>query len=78
MGGSSSLYIDRLGGALFFDIGDAWSGDEVKLKKDWGVEFRLKILPFCRYSLILRLGIAWPLDYKDKAGRVFFNIGGIF
>ena len=78
MGGSPSLYIDRLGGALFFDIGDAWSGDEVKLKKDWGVEFRLKILPFCRYSLILRLGIAWPLDYKDKEGRVFFNIGGIF
>jgi len=78
MGGSSSLYIDRLGGALFFDIGDAWTDDvDIDLKKDLGMEFRLKILPFCKYSLILRLGIAWPLDY-DKTGRVFFTIGGVF
>jgi len=79
IGGSPSLYIDRLAGALFFDMGDAWmKKKEMDPKRDWGLEFRLKILPFCKYSLVFRLGIVWPLDYGDRSARIFFTIGNVF
>ena len=79
IGGSSSFYIDRLGTSLFFDAGDAWREDgKMSLKKDLGIEFRLRTLPFGKYPLILRLGVVWPLDYKDKRGKIFLNIGEAF
>jgi len=79
IGGSSSFYLDRLGGALFMDVGSAWGKEkQMELKRSLGFEARLRILPFSRYSLILRLGVAWPLDYKDKRGKVFFTIGNVF
>jgi len=79
IGGSPSLYIDRLAGALFFDMGDAWIKEkEIDPKRDWGLEFRLKILPFCKYSLVFRLGIVWPLDYADRSARMFFAVGNVF
>ncbi len=77
MGGFPNLYLDRLGAALFYDAGDAWD-KKFKLKRSWGAEFRLRLLPFGKYSLILRLGIAWPLDWEKKEARVFFAIGGVF
>jgi Tol biopolymer transport system component len=77
IGGSPNLYFDRLGAALFYDAGDAWN-KKFKLKRGWGAEFRLRLLPFGKYSLILRLGIAWPLDWEKKEARVFFVVGGVF
>lgn len=82
LGGSSSLYFDTVGGALFFDAGTTWregkSLEEVKIYKDAGVELRLRVLPFGKYSLTMRLGIAWPFDYEDRGGRFFIGLGGIF
>ena len=82
LGGSSSLYFDTVGGALFFDAGTTWregkSLQEVKIYKDAGVELRLRVLPFGKYSLTMRLGIAWPFDYEDRGGRFFIGLGGIF
>ncbi|MFQ6067681.1 MAG: peptidase MA family metallohydrolase, partial [bacterium] len=69
IGGSPNLYFDRLGAALFYDAGDAWN-KKFKLKRSWGAEFRLRVLPFGKYSLILRLGIAWPLDWEKKEAQV--------
>ena len=77
MGGFPNLYLDRLGAALFYDAGDAWN-KKFKLKRSWGGEFRLRLLPFGKYSLILRLGIAWPLDWQKEEARVFFALGGVF
>ncbi|MFQ5835794.1 MAG: peptidase MA family metallohydrolase, partial [bacterium] len=77
IGGSPNLYLDRLGAALFYDAGDAWN-KKFKLKRSWGAEFRLRILPFGKYSLILRLGIAWPLDWEKEEARVFLAVGGVF
>jgi len=77
IGGSPNLYLDRLGAALFYDAGDAWN-KKFKLKRSWGGEFRLRLLPFGKYSLIVRLGIAWPLDWEKKKMRVFFALGGVF
>lgn len=85
IGGSSTLYLDRLGGVLFFDIGDAWGKDmgeggkeRMELKQAVGVELRLKVLPFGKYSLVLRLGLVWPLDGDEKEANVFFTIGNVF
>jgi len=79
IGGSSSFYLDRLGGVLFVDVGSAWGKEkQMELKRSLGFEARLRILPFSRYSLIFRLGVAWPLDYEDKRGKVFFTIGNVF
>lgn len=79
IGGSSSLYLDRLGGALFMDIGSAWGKEkQMELKRSLGFEARLRILLFSRYPLIFRLGLAWPLNYEDKRGKVFFTIGNVF
>ncbi len=79
IGGLSSFYLDRLGGALFMDIGSAWGKEkQMELKRSLGFEARLRILPFSRYSLVFRLGLAWPLDYEDKRGKVFFTIGNVF
>ena len=79
MGGSFSFYVDRLGASLFFDAGDAWREDgKIDLKRDLGIEFRLRTLPFGKYPLILRLGAVWPLDYKDKRGKIFLRIGETF
>jgi len=83
IGGSPFLYFDRLGGALFFDIGDAWEGsfedmEEIELKRDIGAELRLRILPFGKYSLVLRLGLVWPLDGDERGANLFLAIGDIF
>ncbi len=79
MGGSPVFYLDRLGGALFFDMGDAFSdGEKLELKRDLGLELRLRTLLFGKSSLTLRLGIAWPLDEEEKRARVFFAIGEAF
>ena len=79
MGGSPVFYLDRLGGALFFDIGDAFSeGEKLQLKRDLGLELRLRTLLFGKAPLTLRLGIAWPLDEEERKGRVFFATGGAF
>lgn len=85
IGGSPLLYIDRLGGALFFDAGGVWGGDiegrqkeEIELRRDIGAELRLRIIPFGKYSLVLRLGLAWPLDGEERGAKLFFTIGGIF
>ncbi|MCD6575314.1 PD40 domain-containing protein [Candidatus Aerophobetes bacterium] len=80
-GGSSSFYFDTINVALFLDAGATWRKGE-KLKesdvcKDVGAEFRLRMLPFGKYPLIMRFGVAWPLDY-DRIGRFFIGFGGIF
>lgn len=81
LGGSSSLYFDSIGGALFFDAGVTWQEEkkleESKIYKDAGMELRCRMLPFGKYSLIMRLGIAWPFDYDGK-GRFFMALGGVF
>ena len=85
LGGSPLLYIDRLGGALFFDAGCIWGEgaedrqkEDIELKQDIGAELRLRIIPFGKYSLVLRLGLAWPLDGEERGAKLFFTIGGIF
>ena len=85
LGGSPFLYIDRLGGALFFDAGCIWGEgiegrqkEEIEIKRDIGAELRLRIIPFGKYSLVLRLGLAWPLDGEERGAKLFFAIGGIF
>jgi len=79
IGGSLSFYLDRLGGALFMDMGSAWGKEkEIRVKRSIGLEVRSRILPFGKYSLIFRLGIAWPLDDEDKRGKIFFGIGNVF
>ena len=85
LGGSPFLYIDRLGGALFFDAGCIWGEgvedrqkEDIELKQDIGAELRLRIIPFGKYSLVLRLGLAWPLDTEERGAKLFFTIGGIF
>jgi len=81
MEGSSFFYFDSLGGSLFYDAGCTWREkerlDKEEIKKSAGFEFRLRMLPFGKYSLIMRMGMAWPLDY-DKRGRFFLRFGGIF
>jgi len=77
MGGSPNLYLDRLGAALFYDAGDAWN-KKFKLKRSWGGELRLRLLPFGKYSLIVRLGMAWPLDWEKEEMRLFLALGGVF
>ncbi|MBE0477536.1 PD40 domain-containing protein [Candidatus Aerophobetes bacterium] len=81
MGGSSFFYLDSLGGALFFDAGVTWLEEEnlkkKRIYKDAGFEFRLRMLPFGKYSSVLRFGMAWPFDY-DNRGRFFIMLGGIF
>ncbi|GAH41680.1 unnamed protein product [marine sediment metagenome] len=39
---------------------------------------RLRIIPFGKYSLVLRLGLAWPLDGEERGAKLFFSMGGIF
>ncbi len=79
MGGAPTFYLDRLGGVLFFDMGDAWpEGQKLELKTDVGLELRLRTLLFGKSSLTLRLGIAWPLDEEERGGRVFFAVGEAF
>ncbi|MCD6472864.1 PD40 domain-containing protein [Candidatus Aerophobetes bacterium] len=79
IGGSSSFYVDSLASSLFFDAGDAWREDgKIDLKRDLGIEFRLRTLPFGKYPLILRWGAVWPLNYKDKSGKIFLRIGEAF
>lgn len=81
MGGSSFFYFDSLGGSLFYDAGCTWREkeklDERQIRKSTGFEFRLRMLPFGKYSSVMRMGIVWPLDY-DKKGRFFLRFGGIF
>ena len=82
MGGSSSFYFDSLGGAIFYDMGTSWRQEE-KLDKsnmlrDIGTELRLRMLPFGKYSLVMRVGVVWPLDYNKRRGRIFLLFGGIF
>ena len=79
IGGFPTFYLDRLGAALFFDIGDVFSDEEdLELKRDLGLEFRLRTLVFGKVPLILRLGIAWPLDEEERKGRLFFATGEAF
>jgi outer membrane protein assembly factor BamA len=79
IGGFSTLYLDRLGAALFFDIGDVFSDEEdLELRRDLGLELRLRTLLFGKAPLILRLGIAWPLDEEEREGRLFFATGEAF
>ncbi len=79
MGGSPTFYLDRLGGALFFDIGDAWSeGGKLELKRDLGLEMRLRTILFGKSTLTFRLGVAWPLDEEERKGRLFFATGEAF
>ena len=82
IGGSSYLYLDRLGVALFYNVGTAWGKEErlnwQNLLRSCGAEFRLRMIPFGKYSSVLRLGIAWPLDYNEKRGSFFLTVGGIF
>jgi len=81
LGGSSSFYLDSLTGALFFDAGATWRKgerlEEDNIYKDAGLEFRLRMLPFGKYSVVMRFGVAWPLDY-DRRGRFFILFGGVF
>lgn len=80
-GGSSSFYLDSIGGTLFFDGGATWKEkkklEESNIYKDAGAELRLRMLPFGKYPLIMRLGVAWPFDY-DERGKFFISVGGVF
>lgn len=82
IGGSSSFYLDSFGGAIFYDAGAVWEQgqnlDKNDIFRDVGGELRLRMLPFGKYSLVMRTGIVWPLDYKDKEGRFFLLLGGVF
>ncbi|NQS89184.1 PD40 domain-containing protein [Patescibacteria group bacterium] len=82
IGGSAYSYFDSLGGALFYSMGTTWGKEEElnmqDLSRSCGAELRLRMIPFGKYSLVLRLGIAWPLDYRRKEGDFFLSIGGIF
>ncbi len=81
IGGSSVFYLDSLGGALFYSMGATWKGNELNVQdllRSCGAELRLRMIPFGKYSLVLRLGMAWPLDYEEKRGKFFLGVGGIF
>lgn len=82
MGGSSSLYLDRLAGAVFLDAGAVWEKDKEltweDVRKDAGLEMRLRILPFGKYPLILKIGVAWPLEERRNQARAFIALGDVF
>lgn len=75
------LYLDRLYGALFVDIGYAWnSGEEpdfADFRKSGGLEFRLRTLLFGKASTIIGLGVAKGFE-PEKSTQVFFSIGRPF
>ncbi len=82
IGGSSFFYLDSIGGALFYDAGCTWREEEnlenVSIREDAGLELRLRMLPFGKYSLLMRTGIAWPVHYEKTKGRFFILFGGVF
>lgn len=82
IGGSSFFYFDSFGGALFYDAGCTWREEEnledAILREDVGLEFRMRMLPFGKYSLLMRMGMAWPIHYERTDGRFFILFGGVF
>jgi outer membrane protein assembly factor BamA len=76
------LSIGKIGGALFADMGSAWSGswrfrDEERdrwqdLKSDAGFGLRAAISPF----ITVKLDFAWPFDGKDFGSMdAIFGLG---
>ena len=74
------MHLQRLYGSVFFEAGAVWNFDrlstdhlrEATIKRDVGVELRLKTVMFYRLPALLTARVAWPLDdmgdspYRDK------------
>lgn len=80
--------VQRLYGSAFFDAGCTWNFAKMSLnriregsvKRDIGVELRLKTVMFYRFDALAYVKLAWPLDdtsdssYKKDARRYYFGI----
>lgn len=72
--------VQRLYGSVFFEAGAVWNFDrlsvdrlrEATIKRDVGVELRLKTVMFYRLPALVTARVAWPLDdmgdspYRDE------------
>ncbi|MFC2149951.1 hypothetical protein ACFLQV_00460 [Calditrichota bacterium] len=58
------IYFDRMSGAVFAEVGDAWNNtiDLDKIKKDVGAELRLKLFSWYGYPTDIQFAGAYGLD----------------
>ncbi|MFC1606639.1 hypothetical protein ACFL47_01605 [Candidatus Latescibacterota bacterium] len=84
------VHFQRLYGNIFFEAGQVWNFKKLtlenlkegSLKRDIGVELRLKTIWFYRISAYLNARVVWPLDdmgdspYRDRrdARRYYFEL----
>lgn len=72
------IYLDKLYGAIFSDVGNAWNGDRLDLgdfKRDAGLELRLEAVSFYTYSTHAYLQIAYGFDNEDRDDRWRYYLG---
>ena len=86
----AGLLVQRLYGSAFFEAGCTWNFSEASkdriragtVKRDLGLELRLKTVAFYRLPMFLTAKIAWPLDemgssrYDEQydARRYYFGL----
>lgn len=82
------LYLERLAGALFLDLGKAWgvylddfkwkdkNFSEVDLTATAGAELRLRVYLAGKISLVFRGG--YGMELPDKKGEFYWAIGPVF
>lgn len=82
------IFFQRIYGSAFFEAGSTWnfgrmSMNRIKegsIKRDIGVELRLKTVAFYRLDANAYVKVAWPLDkmggspYKNDARRFYFGL----
>ncbi len=82
------LHLQRLYGSAFFEAGSTWNFAKVSMdrlraasiKRDVGIELRLKTVWFYRLDALAYAKVAWPLDdmggspYKNDARRFYFGL----
>jgi len=67
------LYLDKLYGAVFGDVGRAWNADSMNFKwegfkRDAGAQVRMDMVSFYAYPTALELDVAYGFDEADGVG----------
>ena len=82
------LHFQRLYGNVFFEAAKTWNFDRISMnnlkegtfKRDVGFELKFNMLTFYRFSTLVYVKVAWPLNsmvdspYKNDARRFYFGL----